>query len=100
VFLVTPTPCLQEEVRGKHPQVMQLLQDYQAAKAAIMQQQQLSPDAQLHGIDRRSAALTPLGTCSACPSNHRNVSAYYLDLFDRGGLLADCGACQRGQRGG
>jgi hypothetical protein len=40
---------------------------------------------------RRAAELTLLGTVSACPSNHRNVSAYYLDLFDKGGLLMDCG---------
>lgn len=75
-------------MRGQHPKVMQLLQEYTAAKAAAMQQQ---PAPQLQGVDRQTAAVTPLGTCSACPSNHRNVSAYYLDLFDRGGLLMDCG---------
>lgn len=86
------TPPLQAEVRDKHPQVMSLLQDYTAAKAAVLGQQQQAPDAALQGVpDRRTAALTPLGTCSACPSNHRNVSSYYLDLFDRGGLLMDCG---------
>lgn len=83
--------CVQAEVRDQHPKVMQLLQEYTAAKAAAMQQEQQQPAAQLQGVDRQTAAVTPLGTCSACPSNHRNVSAYYLDLFDQGGLLMDCG---------
>lgn len=86
--------AIQAEVRGQHPKVMQLLQEYTAAKAAAMQQQ---PAPQLQGVDRQTAAVTPLGTCSACPSNHRNVSAYYLDLFDRGGLLMDCGEDTMGQ---
>jgi ribonuclease Z len=84
---------LQAEVRDNHPKVMQLLQDYAAAKAAAQQQQEQQPVPQLKGIDRQNVALTPLGTCSACPSNHRNVSSYYLDLFDKGGLLMDCGEC-------
>ena len=70
---------------------MQLLQEYAAAKAVLVQQQQEQPAPQLQGVDRQSCAVTPLGTCSACPSNHRNVSAYYMDLFERGGLLMDCG---------
>lgn len=70
-----------------------MLQEYAAAKAAVQQQQQGQPDQQLQGLDRQCAALTPLGTCSACPSTHRNVSSYYLDMFDKGGLLMDCGEC-------
>lgn len=88
--------CLQAEVRNDHPQVMQLLQEYAAAKQSVQQQQQSQPDPQLQGIDRQTCALTPLGTCSACPSNHRNVSSYYLDLFDKGGLLMDCGELASG----
>lgn len=80
-------------MRSQHPRVMQLLQQYAAAKQAVLQQQQEQPDPQLQGITRETCALTPLGTCSACPSNHRNVSSYYLDLFDKGGLLMDCGEC-------
>lgn len=82
---------LQAEVRDNHPQVIKLLQQYAAAKAAVQQQQEQQPVPQLQGIDRQTVALTPLGTCSACPSTHRNVSSYYLDLFDKGGLLVDCG---------
>jgi ribonuclease Z len=82
---------LQAEVRQNHPKVMEMLQEYAAAKAAVAQQQQQQPDPQVQGIDRQTCALTPLGTVSACPSNFRNVSSYYLDLFDKGGLLMDCG---------
>jgi hypothetical protein len=85
--MLVSTVVLQAEVRDNHPEVMQLLQDYAAAKAAAQQH----PAPQLNGIDRQTVALTPLGTCSACPSNHRNVSSYYLDMFDKGGLLLDCG---------
>ncbi|WIA11634.1 hypothetical protein OEZ85_011737 [Tetradesmus obliquus] len=95
---VTAAPDLQQvqaEVRdSKRAALLQMLQDYQAAKAQV--QQQPTPQ-QLQGISRRAAELTLLGTCSACPSNHRNVSAYYLDLFDRGGLLMDCGEDTMGQ---
>jgi ribonuclease Z len=38
-----------------------------------------------------------LGTMSACPSKYRNVTALYLDLFKRGGLLLDCGEDAYGQ---
>lgn len=93
LFVLLLLCLLQAEVRDSHPTVMQLLQDYAAAKAAARQQQEQQPVPQLEGIDRHTVALTPLGTCSACPSNHRNVSSYYLDLFDKGGLLMDCGEC-------
>lgn len=82
-------------MREHHPQVMQLLQEYLEAKAAVLQEQQQKPDPQLQGITRSTCALTPLGTCSASPTKHRNVSAYYLDFFDRGGLLVDCGMCEK-----
>lgn len=32
-----------------------------------------------------------LGTGAACPSKYRNVTAVYVDFFERGGLLLDCG---------
>ncbi|WIA31761.1 hypothetical protein OEZ86_002633 [Tetradesmus obliquus] len=95
---ITAAPDLQQvqaEVHdSKRAALLQMLQDYQAAKAQV--QQQPAPQ-QLQGIGRRAAELTLLGTCSACPSNHRNVSAYYLDLFDKGGLLMDCGEDTMGQ---
>jgi hypothetical protein len=97
LLLHRPPRLLQAEVREQHPAVMQLLGEYQAAKAAAVQQQQGQPR-ELQGIGRTTCAVTPLGTCSACPSNHRNVSAYYMDLFQRGGLLMDCGECAWGHK--
>ncbi|KAF8070965.1 TRZ4 [Scenedesmus sp. PABB004] len=86
--------AVQAAVREGRPALHEVLQTYRADKAAA---QAAPPPPQLAGFGRRSAELTLLGTCSACPSNHRNVSAYYLDLFDRGGLLADCGEDTMGQ---
>ena len=31
------------------------------------------------------------------PSKYRNVTAIYLDLFDKGGMLVDCGEGTYGQ---
>lgn len=41
--------------------------------------------------------LTFLGTASSQPSKYRNVSGCYVDLFDAGGLLVDCGEDAMGQ---
>lgn len=43
------------------------------------------------------AELTFLGTASSQPSKFRNVSGCYVDLFDHGGLLVDCGEDSMGQ---
>lgn len=85
---------LQAQMSQKHPQVMQLLQEYAAAKAAVSIQQQQQPDPQVQGISRHACALTLLGTGSSRPNRFRNVSSYYMDLFDKGGLLMDCGKGQ------
>ncbi|GIL65868.1 hypothetical protein Vafri_19515 [Volvox africanus] len=47
--------------------------------------------------DRRLAELTFLGTASSQPSKYRNVSGCYVDLFEAGGLLVDCGEDAMGQ---
>ncbi len=61
--------------------------------------QQVDPTAFLdpHPSDRRMAELTFLGTASSQPSKFRNVSGCYVDLFDHGGLLVDCGEDSMGQ---
>jgi ribonuclease Z len=41
--------------------------------------------------------LTFFGTASSCPSKYRNVTALYLDFFDKGGLLLDVGEDTLGQ---
>jgi ribonuclease Z len=38
-----------------------------------------------------------LGTGAACPSKYRNVTSIYLDFYERGGLLLDCGEATLGQ---
>ncbi len=43
------------------------------------------------------AELVMLGTTSADPSDVRNESGIYLHLFDRGGLIMDCGSGTYGQ---
>ncbi|GIL91146.1 hypothetical protein Vretifemale_18806, partial [Volvox reticuliferus] len=47
--------------------------------------------------DRSLAELTFLGTASSQPSKYRNVSGCYVDLFEAGGLLVDCGEDAMGQ---
>ncbi len=33
-----------------------------------------------------------LGTGAAIPAKYRNVTGIYVNLFERGGLMLDCGA--------
>ncbi len=41
--------------------------------------------------------VTFLGTGASIPSKYRNVSGIYLDFFDRGGVMLDCGEGSHGQ---
>ncbi|KAL2612602.1 hypothetical protein R1flu_024294 [Riccia fluitans] len=45
----------------------------------------------LRGVGREEMEMVFLGTGSSQPSKYRNVSAIYIHLFKRGGLLLDCG---------
>ena len=45
----------------------------------------------LQGVSREEMEMVFLGTGSSQPSKYRNVSAIYVHLFDRGGILLDCG---------
>ncbi|KAG6543814.1 hypothetical protein Mapa_014654 [Marchantia paleacea] len=45
----------------------------------------------LVGLGREEMEMVFLGTGSSQPSKYRNVSAIYIHLFQRGGLLLDCG---------
>ncbi|VVB00491.1 unnamed protein product [Arabis nemorensis] len=51
----------------------------------------------LENIRRDDMEIVLLGTGSSQPSKYRNVSAIYIDLFSRGGLLLDCGEGTLGQ---
>lgn len=46
---------------------------------------------------RESLEILFLGTGAAMPSKYRNVTATYLHLFSRGGMLLDCGEGTYGQ---
>ncbi|CAM6105646.1 unnamed protein product [Calypogeia fissa] len=45
----------------------------------------------LRGVGREVMEMVFLGTGSSQPSKYRNVSAIYIHLFKRGGMLLDCG---------
>lgn len=51
----------------------------------------------LKDITREDTEITLLGTGSMQPSKYRNVSAIYINLFSKGGLLLDCGEGTLGQ---
>lgn len=44
-----------------------------------------------------TAALRFFGTGAAIPGKHRNVSSFMIDMFERGGVLMDCGEGTWGQ---
>ncbi|KAM7475988.1 hypothetical protein LguiB_023231 [Lonicera macranthoides] len=45
----------------------------------------------LKDINREDTEIVFLGTGSAQPSKHRNVSSIFINLFSKGSLLLDCG---------
>ncbi|KAJ3703724.1 hypothetical protein LUZ61_007429 [Rhynchospora tenuis] len=51
----------------------------------------------LENITREEMELVFLGTGSSQPSKHRNVSSIYVNLFEKGSLLLDCGEGTLGQ---
>ncbi|KAI4329227.1 hypothetical protein L6164_021514 [Bauhinia variegata] len=51
----------------------------------------------LENIKRDDMEIVLLGTGSSQPSKYRNVSAIYINLFSKGGLLLDCGEGTLGQ---
>ncbi|KAJ3702903.1 hypothetical protein LUZ61_006608 [Rhynchospora tenuis] len=51
----------------------------------------------LENVTREEMELVFLGTGSSQPSKHRNVSSIYVNLFEKGSLLLDCGEGTLGQ---
>jgi len=49
------------------------------------------PPVALNGIEQGDVTVVMLGTAASVPGKYRNVSAIYLRLRERGGLLLDCG---------
>ncbi|KAJ3694530.1 hypothetical protein LUZ60_010010 [Juncus effusus] len=51
----------------------------------------------LEKITREEMEITLLGTGSSQPSKYRNVSSIYINLFNKGSILLDCGEGSLGQ---
>lgn len=51
----------------------------------------------LKNVTREEMELVFLGTGSSQPSKYRNVSSIYVNLFDKGSVLLDCGEGTLGQ---
>jgi ribonuclease Z len=51
----------------------------------------------VQNVTREEMELVFLGTGSSQPSKYRNVSSIYVNLFDKGSLLLDCGEGTLGQ---
>ncbi|KAK9811324.1 hypothetical protein WJX72_001848 [[Myrmecia] bisecta] len=85
--------AIHEEIRTSKPEVVA------AARKALTEGTQ--PDAAAPAViaqaGRRSLEIVFLGTGAAIPSKYRNVTSIYLDLFDKGGMLLDCGEGSYGQ---
>lgn len=48
-------------------------------------------------IPRDECEITLLGTGSSMPSKYRNVTGIHVNLFQRGGMMLDCGEDTYGQ---
>lgn len=48
-------------------------------------------------LGERGLEVVVLGTGAAAPSRYRGCSAVYVNLFERGGILVDCGEGALGQ---
>lgn len=51
----------------------------------------------ISSLPPRAAAVRFFGTGAAIPGKHRNVSGLMIDLFERGGVMMDCGEGTWGQ---
>lgn len=76
----------QAELREHKPEVLAAL----AAAGAPAEGEQVPPC--IAAGRREEFEVTFLGTGAAVPSKYRNVTGIHVNLFDRGGLLMDCGA--------
>ncbi len=55
------------------------------------------PPACITNASHEDLELVFLGTGAAIPSKYRNVTGMYLHMFDRGGMMVDCGEGSLGQ---
>lgn len=79
---------VQAEVKRERPEVLEALAVAAQQDSAVAQE--AAPACVTSG-SRSEFEVTFLGTGAAVPSKYRNVTGLHLNLFDRGGLLMDCG---------
>lgn len=80
--------AVQAELREQQPEVLEAA----AAAAAPAPAGEAVPACVASGA-RDEWEVTFLGTGAAVPSKYRNVTGIHVNLFARGGMLMDCGAC-------
>jgi hypothetical protein len=69
----------------------------QAASVIAELKQQRQVRAGQEGQPPCNFRVVLLGTGAACPSKYRNVTSLYLDFYEKGGMLVDCGEGSWGQ---
>lgn len=77
--------------KTEDPSAMTAIEQFHERRKAVRQTQcpvHIQPD---------ELEITFLGTGSAIPSKYRNVTGIYLDFFDRGSMILDCGEGSYGQ---
>lgn len=79
--------AVQAELRAEKPDVVAAIEAAQAGQAVGSED---APACVAAGR-REEVEVTFLGTGAAVPSKYRNVTGIHVNLFDRGGLLMDCG---------
>lgn len=79
--------AVQAELRAEKPDVVAAIEAAQAGQAEGSE----DAPAGVAAGRREEVEVTFLGTGAAVPSKYRNVTGIHVNLFDRGGLLMDCG---------
>lgn len=79
---------LVEEFKKEEPEVNERIRQFRELR---MKQREESK------IASNELEITFLGTGAAMPSKYRNVTGIYLDFFEKGSLLLDCGEGSYGQ---
>lgn len=82
--------AVQAELRAEKPDVVA------AVEAARQAPGGEDAPACVSAARREEFEVTFLGTGAAIPSKYRNVTGIHVNLFDRGGLLMDCGEAAAG----
>ena len=80
-----------DDLKENDPEVLERIEHFHELRKRMsdsQSRQRFAPD---------ELEVTFLGTGAAIPSKYRNVSGIYLDFFERGGMMLDCGEGSHGQ---